>query len=99
VRSSLAEVSHVYDVETDSDNLLCSFQADLDKVDVGVRLHELSYENDKLENWSLASMEPVIVDESAEEEIGEAANDDSDESSSDEKSDDGESDNGESIGA
>jgi hypothetical protein len=73
VRSSLAKLDHVSNVETDCANRLCSFQADLDKVDVGVRLHELTFDNDKLKGWSLASMEPVTEETASASDVDQAA--------------------------
>lgn len=65
MRSSLADVATVLNVDTDCSNRTCSFQVDLDQVDIGSRLHELSADNDKLKEWSLAKMEPVVMDETS----------------------------------
>ena len=61
MRSSLAEVSGVSEVETDCANKICSFQADLDQVDMGQTLDELAADNDKMEGWSLVSMSAVTA--------------------------------------
>ena len=72
MRSSLAEVDHLTNVDADCGQRIVSFEVDLDKVDVGVRLHELSYDNEKLKGWSLAKMEAVTEDEAAESDGEEA---------------------------
>ena len=65
MRSSLSDLANVYNIETDCGDRICSFEADLDKVDIGVRLHELSFDNDKLKGWSLASMEAVATEDAS----------------------------------
>ena len=71
MRSSLAEVSGVSEVETDCSNKVCSFQADLDQVDLSQKLDELAADNDKMEGWSLVSMSALgaAAAEAAEEPV------------------------------